>query len=404
VRIDSVLIRGDARTNPRYLQTYIGIRPGDLYNESLVAAVEQRIRELTFVSQRQRPYVQFTPDRTKLFLFLDHRKASSINGILGLQPDPVTGAITITGDLDLRLRNALRRGESIAMNWRRLQDRTQDLRIGVELPYLFNTPFGVNGNLQLFRRDTSFLEVSSRGGLDYLLSGGDKLSIFVNSKNNSRLGSNTITQPGLADVNILSYGLGVERERFDYRFNPRRGHSVKAEGSVGRKRTSVAVLLPPGSEPGDAAPELQTVQYELNGKVVGHIPLKRRSTFRLVAQGGWMVNDDLYTNELYRMGGLRSFRGVDEASILCSAYAISTLEYRFVYEQNANFFLFVDQAWWENRAQDTYQNDTPLGFGAGTTFETKAGLFSLTYALARQFDNPVQLRGGKVHFGFISLF
>jgi hypothetical protein len=45
-----------------------------------------------------------------------------------------------------------------------------------------------------------------------------------------------------------------------------------------------------------------------------------------------------------------------------------------------------------------------LGFGAGITFETKAGLFSITYALGRAFDNPVALRGGKVHFGFLSLF
>ncbi|MFN3876177.1 MAG: hypothetical protein ACK4L7_09740, partial [Flavobacteriales bacterium] len=35
VRIDSVLVKGTARTNERFLQAHIGIRPGDLYNESL---------------------------------------------------------------------------------------------------------------------------------------------------------------------------------------------------------------------------------------------------------------------------------------------------------------------------------------------------------------------------------
>ena len=42
-----------------------------------------------------------------------------------------------------------------------------------------------------------------------------------------------------------------------------------------------------------------------------------------------------------------------------------------------------------------FSTDTPLGFGVGTTFETKAGLFSLTYALEQQFDNPVQLRAAR---------
>ncbi len=87
VQFDSVVVRGTAKTNPRYLQSLIGIRPGDLYNESLVRAVELRVREMPFVTQRQRPYVQFTPEKTKLFLFLDAKKASSINGILGVQPD-----------------------------------------------------------------------------------------------------------------------------------------------------------------------------------------------------------------------------------------------------------------------------------------------------------------------------
>jgi hemolysin activation/secretion protein len=168
---------------------------------------------------------------------------------------------------------------------------------------------------------------------------------------------------------------------------------------VGRKRTTTTVLGE--TEP---TPDIASVQYELNGRAILHIPLKRRSTFRLVAQGGAMLNDDLYGNELYRMGGLKSLRGVDEASILCSAFGIATAEYRFVYEENANFFVFFDQAWWEDTSKDITVTDTPLGFGLGTTFETKAGLFSLTYALGKQFANPVELRNGKVHFGFTSLF
>jgi len=399
VRFDSIIVKGTARTNLRYLHASIGIRPGDVYNESLVRGVEQRLRELPFITQRERPYVQFTPDNTKLFLFLDEKKASSINGVLGLQPDAVTGKVVLTGDLDLRLRNALKRGEAIDLNWRRLANATQDLKVHGNLPFLFNTPFGVDGSLKLFKRDTTFLELTARAGLEYLLAQGDKVTLFVNTKSNDRLGSNAITQPGLADVKVFSYGLGVFRERFDYRFNPRRGHSVQLEGSAGRKRTSQAVF---GAL--EIAPEITTVQLEVTGAAVGHVPFGRRNTIRLVAQGGRMVNDDLYVNELYRMGGLKTLRGVNEASILCSSYLIGTVEYRFVFEENSNFFLFVDQAWWETTVKDNFATDTPLGFGLGTTFETKAGLFSLTYALGQEFDNPVQLRGGKVHFGFISLF
>ncbi len=399
VKFDSVVVRGTVRTSAKYLQSSIGIRPGDLYNEALVQSVERRVRELPFFTQKQRPYVQFTPENTKLFLFLDTKKASSINGVLGLQPNAITGKVALTGDIDLKLRNALKRGEAIDLNWRSLQNATQDLKVHVNLPFAFNTPFGIDGSLKLFKRDTTFLEINARGGLEYLLNHGDKLTLFVNSKTSDRLGSNVLAQPGLADVKLLSYGLGTTRERFDYRFNPRRGHSVLLEGSAGRKRTRQAVF---GQL--ERPEDVRTTQFELNGLMVGHIGLARRSTIRVVAQGGRMVNKDLFTNELYRIGGLKTLRGANEASIFCSSYLIGTLEYRFIFEENSNFFVFVDQAWWENTVKDRFATDTPLGFGVGTTFETKAGLFSLTYALGQQVNAPIELRSGKVHFGFISLF
>lgn len=399
VRFDSLVIRGDARTSLRYVESHIGIRAGSLYQESAVRAIERRLRELPFITVKQRPYVQFTDEHTKLYLFLGAKRASSINGILGVQPDAVTGKVKLTGDLDLRLRNALQRGESIDLNWRSLADATQDLKARVNLPFAFGTPFGLDGQIKLFKRDTTFLEVALRGGLDYLLARGDRIGVFVNNKSSERLGRTFTPQNGLADVQVLAYGLSTARERFDYRLNPRRGHSIRLEGSVGRKRTTTAVI---GQDV--PSPTIRSVQYELEGAAVGHVPLGRKGTVRLGVQGGWMVNDDLYRNELHRFGGLRTLRGADEASLYASAFAVGTVEYRYVYEENANLFVFFDQGWWEDASQDGLPGDTPMGFGAGTTFETKAGLFSLTYALGRQFDNAILLRSGKVHFGFTSLF
>lgn len=117
-----------------------------------------------------------------------------------------------------------------------------------------------------------------------------------------------------------------------------------------------------------------------------------------------MLNDNIFSNELFRVGGLKTMRGVDEASIFCSAYAIGTVEYRFLFEENGNFSAFVDLGWWEDDSREQYINDDPIGFGVGASFETKAGIFGITYALGQQFDNPIDLRESKVHFGFTTLF
>lgn len=398
VSFDSVVVRGSAKVTPRYLHAYIGIRPGDLYNETLVRGLDQRTRQLPFVTTRHAAYVLFAPEQTKLYLFLDAKRASNFNGIIGLAQDPETGKLRFTGDLDLKLRNALHRGEAIDLNWRSLQDRTQDLQAGFNYPFAFNTPFGADLGLKIFKRDTTFLEVNARAALEYLLPRSDKVRVFVNNKNSQRLGQQLTYVPGLADVKITSYGLGVHRERFDYRFNPRKGLAVDIEGAAGRKRSSIATF-------GDTvSTDQHSVQYELNGQVAWHIPLGRRSTIRLAGQGGSMVNEQLYANELFRIGGIKTQRGVDEASILASSFAIGTIEYRFLFEENSNFFLFVDQGWWEDQSRAELLTDAPLGFGAGASFETKAGIFSLSYALGKQFNNPVELRNGKVHFGFTSLF
>jgi len=46
----------------------------------------------------------------------------------------------------------------------------------------------------------------------------------------------------------------------------------------------------------------------------------------------------------------------------------------------------------------------PFGFGAGFTFQTKAGLLSLSYAMGKQKNIPLDLQKGKIHFGITSYF
>jgi hypothetical protein len=48
--------------------------------------------------------------------------------------------------------------------------------------------------------------------------------------------------------------------------------------------------------------------------------------------------------------------------------------------------------------------DYPLGFGAGINMQTRAGIFSLNYALGKQFDNPINVGNAKIHIGYINRF
>ena len=151
---------------------------------------------------------------------------------------------------------------------------------------------------------------------------------------------------------------------------------------------------------------MKTAQYNAELEAEIFVPIKNRSTVKIGTKSVYLQNTTLFQNELFRIGGLKTFRGFDEESIFASAYYIFTLEYRYLLEENSYLYLFSDGAYYENQSisftGDRY--DTPYGFGAGISFETKAGIFSISYALGKQFDNPIDLRGGKVHFGVVNYF
>jgi hypothetical protein len=93
---------------------------------------------------------------------------------------------------------------------------------------------------------------------------------------------------------------------------------------------------------------------------------------------------------------LRTLRGIDEETIFAQRWSVATVEYRFLPEENTAFYIFYDQAF--------YENDQPFGFGTGINFQTKSGIFTFNYALGQQFENPILIRNGKISFGFRNIF
>jgi hemolysin activation/secretion protein len=120
--------------------------------------------------------------------------------------------------------------------------------------------------------------------------------------------------------------------------------------------------------------------------------------------GGYMRSENLFESEAFRIGGLKTLRGFDEESIYATMFGIGTIEYRFLLDQNSYLFAFFDGAYYENRATNKRVTDRPFGFGLGISFFTKIGVFSLNYALGKQFQNPIDFRAGKIHFGVVSYF
>jgi len=403
---DSVTWRGNARISKSYLYNYLGIKPGDSYDEQALMRLKSRLNELPFITQTKPAEVFFLENAALLRMHLNTRKASNFSGMVGFLPN--TGndnRLLITGEANLKLRNALGRAESFDLDWKRLQPSTQSLSIKATWPFIFQLPFGIDGQFNLFKRDSTFLNLIQGFGVQYLMSGTDYLKAFVEQRVSSLLpsgvGSVTNGMPDYSDVKSTSYGLEFNFTRLDYRWNPRRGIKLLVKSGVGTRKIDPNINQDEGDSESFATKSLQVNTF---ADFDWFIPLFRQSTLNIGATSAYLNASSLFENELYRIGGISTLRGFDEESIFASSYSIINLEYRYLMEQNSFLFLFTNAAWYENYAVNRSISDTPYGMGTGISFETKAGIFTISYALGSQFGQAPQVRSAKIHFGISSLF
>ncbi len=406
VHIDTIIIKGSSKIHPKFISNYFNIKAGELYNESRISKIANKLSDLPFV-QVVRPWeVVFTDDKARLILYLDKQRASQFDGILGIAPnDETSGKLLLTGDVKLKLLSAFNRGELIDLNWRKLEAQTQDLNFNFNYPYLFSTPFGVDYELHLLKQDTSYLNLSNTLGIQVLFRGYNYVKAFYENKRSSLLSTSGLESatvlPEYADVNAGYYGLGLYFSKLDYRYNPRRGFRADMSGAIGSKKIKKNSNVNPALY--DSIPLNSTLyRLELNGELF--IPLFRSTTLLIGNKSGYLENKNLFDNELFRIGGLKTLRGFDEESISASAYSIFTLEFRYLFDQNSFFQLFIDGGYFERNVNSGYLEDTPYGFGAGVNFETRAGIFALSYALGSRKDQPLQFKTAKIHFGLTAKF
>lgn len=403
---DTLLVRGTAKVTGAYLRNYLSLKPGEPFNESVLRKISVRLREIPFLTEARAAEIEFTPVSARPVLYLQAKKASQINGVLGVQPDNAgSGKVFITGDVRLRLQNAFGKAELLDINWGNPFPRSQDLKVRFSYPFLLSLPIGVEADLTLFKRDTTFLEINRQAGFRYFMAGNNSFRLFIGRRTSDLISTkgyeNVVSLPPFADVSTNTFGLGVQFQRLDYRLNPRRGYAIDFSAGAGVR--SIARNPRINAEAYDSV-DLRNTQYRGELEADLYLPVFRRGVFNVGVKSGWMQSENLFSNERYRFGGLKTLRGFDELSLNASAFVIGKIEYRFILEQNSYLLLFYNQAWYEDQSNPVYFSDTPYGYGAGITFETRLGIFSFTYALGSQQGNPVEFRSAKVHFGLINYF
>lgn len=421
-RIDSVRVFGDVKVSSNFLQHYLQISDGTIYNRQKLEIVSKKIMELSYVEEEKPSDISMLPTGSVLNLYLKPKRSSQVNILFGFLPNSDqlgSNKLLITGEGNLNLKNALGAGETIGLSFQKLQVRSERLNLLYQHPYLFNSPIGLDFAFDMYRSDSIYLNVNLQLGANYILSSTKSGKLYIQHFQTIASGINAayVLQnhrlPDEADVSSFNVGIDYIINTTDYNRNPRRGAEILISTTVGTKKIKMNNEVTDLQDPNDPSfdfktlydtVKLNTYQFRIRTTMAKYIPVGRQATIKAEVNGGIFQSANIFKNELFQIGGFKILRGFDEESQFLSQYFIGTLEYHYLISQNSYFYTLMDGGWGKNNSQNARVSHTYLSAGIGLAFETKIGVFNLAWAVGQRNDIPFNLRQSKIHFGFINYF
>ncbi len=418
--IDSIRVYGKVKIKKKFLQRYLNIFNGSIYNREKLQLVDKRMQELAYLAPVQPSDLSMLGSGSVLNLYLQTKKSSQINFLIGFLPaSGQSGKLQLTGDVNLDLKNLLGSGESILLKWQQLQAKSPRLNIGFNQPYIFNSAFGFDFLFDLFKKDSSFLQINAQLGLEYVLSANQTGKLFVQWQNTGLLAGAVDTNaikaqkklPLNIDVSSTNIGLNYSWMKTNYRFNPRKGNELNIIASVGvknvKRNNDIISIKDPNFNYASLYDSIKPRSYQLRIKLAAahYFPMGKAAVLKTAINTGLYSSPSIFRNELFQIGGYKLLRGFDEESIYATQYGTLTAEFRSIISLNSYLFFFVDGGLVKNKYQSVNVNNQFISGGLGLVYETKLGLLNISYAVGKRDDVKFNLgNSSKLHFGYVNYF
>jgi outer membrane translocation and assembly module TamA len=349
-------------------------------------------------------------------LYLQPKRSNQINVLVGFLPanQQLGGKLLLTGEANLNLKNAFATGETILFFWQQFQSASPRLNLGFQKPYILNSAFGIDFGFELYKKDSLYLNLTVRLGLQFILSAKQSGRIALETFKTNLLTVDTATViitkklPDIIDVSTTNLALEYEFNNTNYRLNPRSGNEFKIGISAGNKsikqNNTITQLKSSGFNYRSLYDTIQKNTYQLKVKtsIAHYFTAGKQSIIKTVMNAGWYESPNYFRNELFQLGGYKLLRGFDEESIYANRFAVGTLEYRYLVGINSYFNSFVDIGAINNKISNL--SNSYIAAGIGLAFETKQGNINISFAAGKRNDLPFNFRESKIHIGFVSIF
>ncbi|OOG69317.1 POTRA domain-containing protein [Algoriphagus sp. A40] len=402
---DSLEVSGASKTKPRYLQRISGLVPGELFSQKQLNKAAQTIRRSPYFTLVGAPEISFQTQHAQPVFTIQDRRVNVFDGVVGLLPNEnKPGKMLITGEVDLRLYHLGGKGRDFSVNWQRLNIQSQFLEIKANEAFVFGSPLDFQFGFSLLKQDSNFVNRNFELDFGYRISDSGYLDFFTKRQAGDLISSdgmgNSEVLPSAIDYRWNQYGIGIDWNKLDSPVNPRKGSRIQSRFSLGNKRIIQNTGLPEELYTGL---EESSAQYQ--GWFSGEKHLYLRSAWGMWLRGvaGFMENENLFLNELYRLGGLKSIRGFNEKNFYARSFGYFNLEQRLFFDQNSFLVVFADLGIIEN-PYEVQKIDHPVSFGTGINLDTDGGLFSFVFALGKSNSQPLSFSYSRIHFGYLARF
>lgn len=398
ITYDSASFISEIKTQPSYLYRLLDIVPGDHFNQDQYETISKKISRSPYYSLKRPVDISFRKNRANVYLDLEEVQTNSFQGVAGLQQSG-SGKSQLVGSLDLNIQNLFRSGKMLRFFWERFGEQSQRLSLAYKHPFVLGSRISPSVSFDLLKQDSVFLTRKTDLGLSAFVSSTVSLFLGYQQMNGTLLESDVarISNSGLADYKRRVYRLEISDGFKESLSTLRNGFVWQLNAGVGNKEVEKNSSI---DDSYYDTISLETNFYQFDFELAYQSRIGKRQAVYHATSAGILQNDELLTNELYRIGGLSTLRGFNEKNFFAEKYFLSRVELRSFFENSSYVYLFYDQLIYSQ----VNLSETPFGVGLGFVLETSSGQFSFALANGKSNDQSFGFSNMKIHFGYISRF
>lgn len=384
--LTDIKIKGYENFPRAFLRYSVGLKNGNLFQAEKINTQSGLLDNLGFVKNTKPPEILFTDEATDVYLYLEKVSNNIFDGILGFSTNEVTNKLELNGYINLLLSNNLNFGEQLQIQYQNDGNLQERFQIDTELPYLFQTPFGLELGLSFVKQDSTFLTVEKNAVANYRFNTRAKIIGGYKEYESSNLTDELQAGSFVEDFTARFFVLGG---RF----------SIPQSSLLFPNKSDLVIKTELGTR---ESGQLSTNQLKLTLSASHIFSLNTMNSIYLKNNTHYLSSENYLINEMFRFGGINSIRGFNENSIDANFYTVLNTEYRFLLNANTYLHSITDLAYFENSISNTKSQIYSFGMGIGLI--TKTGLFNFEIANGTFEGRNFIFSNTKIHLSLKSKF